>query len=298
MDDVESVLEDVDSLLDDLDFEVVVIGLIHLVLFGVGAWVLRRCCCRGGEYAVALELQKPEASREQLQPRKCILSAYVLWFFGGFVGAHHFYLERFGHGFAAIGTLNFCGVGYLADGLLLSRYVECFNCKRVSGSAPLDGSRRALFVRLPVVAVVVLLAPVFLLMKGPAILNGLGVVNLDLSKAQTEIDPYELLGLPRGASMAEAKAAYRKESLRWHPDRNIDCGKRCESKMADIGKAFEFIKRGYNPLPVENTVSALLQEKMKDWVFIFDKFTAESHSANASPPAAKQRPTKGSSSKR
>eukprot|EP00227_Mantoniella_beaufortii_P007653 CAMPEP_0197594790 /NCGR_PEP_ID=MMETSP1326-20131121/21429_1 /TAXON_ID=1155430 /ORGANISM="Genus nov. species nov., Strain RCC2288" /LENGTH=32 /DNA_ID= /DNA_START= /DNA_END= /DNA_ORIENTATION= len=32
------------------------------------------------------------------------------------------------------------------------------------------------------------------------------------------MDPHAVLGVARGASEAELKAAYRKAALRWHPD--------------------------------------------------------------------------------
>lgn len=38
------------------------------------------------------------------------------------------------------------------------------------------------------------------------------------------MDPYELLGLARGASEADIKKAFRRLAMRWHPDRNTDPG--------------------------------------------------------------------------
>ena len=36
------------------------------------------------------------------------------------------------------------------------------------------------------------------------------------------IGDYETLGIPVGSDMDTVKAAYRREALRWHPDRNPD----------------------------------------------------------------------------
>ncbi|MFZ2298680.1 MAG: J domain-containing protein, partial [Aquabacterium sp.] len=36
------------------------------------------------------------------------------------------------------------------------------------------------------------------------------------------MDPYEELGLKAGATLAQAKKAYRRLAARWHPDRNAD----------------------------------------------------------------------------
>lgn len=50
---------------------------------------------------------------------------------------------------------------------------------------------------------------------------------------------YEALGLPLGASKAEAKAAYRKLALKWHPDKNPDNREEAERKFQEISQAYE-----------------------------------------------------------
>jgi molecular chaperone DnaJ len=52
-------------------------------------------------------------------------------------------------------------------------------------------------------------------------------------------DYYEILGVPKGASEAEIKKAYRKMALQWHPDRNKSAG--ANEKFKEINKAYEVL---------------------------------------------------------
>lgn len=53
------------------------------------------------------------------------------------------------------------------------------------------------------------------------------------------MDYYELLGLKKGASDAEIKSAYRKQALKWHPDRNKEKG--AAERFKEINKAYEVL---------------------------------------------------------
>lgn len=57
-------------------------------------------------------------------------------------------------------------------------------------------------------------------------------------------DPYEILGIPLGASQTEIKKAYRKLSLILHPDK--DTGD--EKAFMKLSKAYQ-VKKSHNKLP-------------------------------------------------
>ena len=61
-----------------------------------------------------------------------------------------------------------------------------------------------------------------------------------------ERDPYEVLGVARGASDDEIKKAYRALAKKYHPDNFTDEGQRAraEEKMKEINAAYERIQRG------------------------------------------------------
>ena len=54
-------------------------------------------------------------------------------------------------------------------------------------------------------------------------------------------DYYKILGVSRNASDDELKKAYRKQALKWHPDRNKDNKKEAEEKFKDISEAYEVL---------------------------------------------------------
>lgn len=53
-------------------------------------------------------------------------------------------------------------------------------------------------------------------------------------------DYYDLLGVPRNADEAEVKRAYRKQALKYHPDRNPGDAK-AEAKFKEINQAYEVL---------------------------------------------------------
>lgn len=68
-------------------------------------------------------------------------------------------------------------------------------------------------------------------------------------------DPYEVLGIPQGASDDEIKAAYRKMAKKYHPDLNGGSAE-AEAKMKEVNEAYNILikhkgtagqQSGYNP---------------------------------------------------
>ena len=51
-------------------------------------------------------------------------------------------------------------------------------------------------------------------------------------------DPYEILGVQRGASEEEIKKAYKRLSRKYHPDANLDNPKAAEEKFKELQQAY------------------------------------------------------------
>lgn len=60
--------------------------------------------------------------------------------------------------------------------------------------------------------------------------------SLKLSKRK---DWYKILGIPKTASVAEIKRAYKKLALQWHPDKNVDNSEEAEAQFREIAAAYE-----------------------------------------------------------
>jgi hypothetical protein len=59
------------------------------------------------------------------------------------------------------------------------------------------------------------------------------------------VDPYSVLGLPRGAGERDVAAAYREQAKRWHPDRGG--GEAAARRMAEINAAYELLRTAGAP---------------------------------------------------
>ena len=54
-------------------------------------------------------------------------------------------------------------------------------------------------------------------------------------------DYYDILGVDRNASESEIKSAYRKQALKWHPDKNPNNKAEAEEKMKEVNQAYEVL---------------------------------------------------------
>lgn len=218
------------------------------------------CCCRkkhnaeaDSDVRVCVDATERQVKSEHLTQRKQCSTAYLLWLTAGTFGAHHFYLGRLAHGFFALVTFNFFFFGWFLDFYLLPGYI-CFANRDTADISRDDGSAGRLWRYWPLVVpflVTFWLGVVPIMGSVPRGLQNQGYVDIDSHAAGTKSNPYELLGIEKALvdhkgrssnhKKRDASAAFQREKLKL--DRTCPSGKECKDKMAQLKKAYEFVKK-------------------------------------------------------
>lgn len=87
-------------------------------------------------------------------------------------------------------------------------------------------------------------------------------------------NPYEILGVDQNASQEEIKKSYRKQAMKWHPDRNPDNQEQAEAKMKEIVRAYYVLsdskrRNSYNNNP--SSSHEFYEDGFEEWYAEFQK---------------------------
>eukprot|EP00927_Polykrikos_kofoidii_P008449 TRINITY_DN13503_c0_g1_i1.p1 TRINITY_DN13503_c0_g1~~TRINITY_DN13503_c0_g1_i1.p1 ORF type:complete len:345 (+),score=48.06 TRINITY_DN13503_c0_g1_i1:57-1037(+) len=144
---------------------------------------------------------------EYLRQRKSTVTAWWLLWSSGLVGGHHFYLDKVVHGITAAVTVNFLGVGWFLDMLLMPGYLWRANTHTSAAAvAPEPGCRFCSRLCLGLVLAVVWW--IGLLSWFPVVLETGFNLDPHMELANTTANPYDVLGVPRYTPHEDIKKKY------------------------------------------------------------------------------------------
>ncbi len=57
----------------------------------------------------------------------------------------------------------------------------------------------------------------------------------------SELNYYDTLEIPKGASEGDIKKAFRKLAMKWHPDKNVETREASSKRFQEIGEAYDVL---------------------------------------------------------
>eukprot|EP00391_Amoebophrya_sp_Ameob2_P006041 CAMPEP_0178997462 /NCGR_PEP_ID=MMETSP0795-20121207/8939_1 /TAXON_ID=88552 /ORGANISM="Amoebophrya sp., Strain Ameob2" /LENGTH=354 /DNA_ID=CAMNT_0020689969 /DNA_START=59 /DNA_END=1123 /DNA_ORIENTATION=- len=215
-----------------------------------------------------------------LRPKKTISMAYFYYFFGGFLfGTHHIYLENYDYAFYHIFTFGYLLIGMTLDLFLIPVYVMRYNRNTHPEAEPPNGLSffRLLRTALKAVAIGVLLLLVFAAgfpwVYETATGEFLGNTRLGLSTK----NPYDVLEIPRNSGLSEAKIAYKKLSMQYHPDKT---GGESAAKMAEINTAYQALKKSPSGFANADDFNEAIEDWSHKWMTLLEKIKTQLDKVN------------------
>lgn len=176
---------------------------------------------------------------EHLKLKKSSHMAYTFYCYGGFLtGSHQVYLGNYTYALMYQGTLGFFGLGMIMDFFLLGFHVAKANRYTHTLARTDSFPWRAFFMPLAFMSGLFMMFTTCFLTV-PVFAEYYGAIQA----YEWPKNPYDVLGVSRGAPMDEVKSNFRKTSMKLHPDRNPECGVECEDKMRELTIAYEIIKK-------------------------------------------------------
>ncbi|KAL3124084.1 hypothetical protein niasHT_004673 [Heterodera trifolii] len=76
------------------------------------------------------------------------------------------------------------------------------------------------------------------------------------SSKKIDFDPYKVLQLEHGCEPGQIDKAYKKQALRWHPDKNPNNAEKAQAMFLRVYEAYEFLKNEQKRTEYDENIAA------------------------------------------